>query len=39
LENITNLIRFHYAKKEETLHSAGQKLLKLREIWEAKGYK
>ncbi len=38
-ENINNLIRFHYAKKEETLHAAGQKLLKLREIWEEKAYK
>jgi aspartate/methionine/tyrosine aminotransferase len=30
-EDIHHLIRFHFAKKEETLHAAGEKLLLLRE--------
>ena len=38
-ENITHLIRFHFAKKEETLHAAGKNLLNLRKIWSEKGYK
>ena len=29
-EDINNLIRFHFAKKEETLKEAGTRLLKLR---------
>ncbi len=29
-EPVNSLIRFHYAKKEETLRSAGERLLKLR---------
>lgn len=37
-EPINHLIRFHYAKREQTLHDAGKKLLKLREIWLEKGY-
>ncbi|MDR2100341.1 MAG: aminotransferase class I/II-fold pyridoxal phosphate-dependent enzyme [Campylobacteraceae bacterium] len=31
-ENIQNYIRFHFAKKEETLLEAGKRLLKLREF-------
>jgi len=38
-EKVTNLIRFHFAKKEETLAAAGEKLKRLREIWKAKGYR
>ncbi len=38
-ENITHLIRFHFAKKEDTLHQAGKNLLELRKIWQEKGYK
>lgn len=38
-ENITHLIRFHFAKKEETLHEAGKNLLNLKKIWSEKGYK
>lgn len=30
-EPVNHLIRFHYAKKEETLRAAGERLLKLRE--------
>ncbi|MCK9191577.1 MAG: aminotransferase class I/II-fold pyridoxal phosphate-dependent enzyme [Sphaerochaetaceae bacterium] len=37
-EPINHLIRFHYAKQEETLHAAGERLLKLREIWRERGY-
>lgn len=37
-EPINHLIRFHYAKREETLHAAGERLLKLREIWRERGY-
>ncbi len=29
-EPVHHLIRFHYAKKEETLHAAGERLLRLR---------
>ncbi|PKL06304.1 MAG: aminotransferase [Spirochaetae bacterium HGW-Spirochaetae-9] len=29
-------IRFHFAKKDETLHAAGQKLLGLKALWAAK---
>ena len=28
-EPVNHLIRFHYAKKEETLHAAGERLLRL----------
>ena len=31
-EDIRHLIRFHFAKKEETLREAGKRLLKLREL-------
>jgi aminotransferase len=37
-EPVTNLIRFHFAKKEETLQAAGERLMKLRRIWTEKGY-
>lgn len=37
-ERVTNLIRFHFAKKEETLAAAGARLLNLRRIWREKGY-
>lgn len=29
-ESVQNLIRFHFAKKEETLHAAGERLIKLK---------
>ena len=32
-EPVTNLIRFHFAKKEETLIAAGERLAGLRDIW------
>jgi hypothetical protein len=35
---VTNLIRFHFAKKEETLLSAGERLKNLRKVWKEKGY-
>jgi len=38
-ENVTHLIRFHFAKKEETLREAGTRLARLREIWKTKGYR
>lgn len=37
-EPIHHLIRFHYAKAEETLIAAGERLLKLRDIWKERGY-
>jgi aspartate/methionine/tyrosine aminotransferase len=37
-EKVTHLIRFHFAKKEDTLVAAGENLLKLREIWKKRGY-
>lgn len=37
-EPVTHLIRFHFAKKEDTLVAAGENLLKLREIWKERGY-
>ncbi len=30
-ESVQNLIRFHFAKKDETLHAAGERLVRLRE--------
>jgi len=27
---VNHLIRFHFAKREETLHAAGERLLRLR---------
>jgi L-glutamine---4-(methylsulfanyl)-2-oxobutanoate aminotransferase len=35
-EPVRNLIRFHFAKKEETLREAGVRLQKIREKWKAK---
>lgn len=32
-EPVRNLIRFHFAKKEETLNAAGERLVKIRELW------
>lgn len=37
-EGVTNLIRFHFAKKEETLLAAGERLKQLGRIWKEKGY-
>jgi aminotransferase len=31
-EPVRHLVRFHFAKKEETLHAAGERLLRLREL-------
>jgi aminotransferase len=36
-EPVHNYIRFHFAKKEETLRAAGERLLRMRELWEADG--
>lgn len=36
-EPVKNLIRFHFAKKEETLLAAGERLQKLRAIWRETG--
>ncbi|MBP7901906.1 MAG: aminotransferase class I/II-fold pyridoxal phosphate-dependent enzyme [Spirochaetes bacterium] len=33
-----NFIRFHYAKKEETLHAAGEKILRIRDVIRTKNY-
>ncbi|GHV79243.1 aminotransferase [Spirochaetia bacterium] len=38
-EPVTNLIRFHFAKKEETLIAAGERLKDLSGIWREKGYR
>jgi aminotransferase len=37
-EKVTNLIRFHFAKKEETLAEAGSRLKNLRRAWRERGY-
>ena len=37
-EPVRHLIRFHFAKKDETLKEAGRRLRLLREIWATKGY-
>jgi aminotransferase len=37
-ENVQNFIRFHFAKKEETLIDAGNRLAFLREVWARRGY-
>ena len=37
-EPVTYLIRFHFAKKGETLNEAGRRLARLREVWAEKGY-
>jgi aminotransferase len=38
-EPIHHLIRFHFAKKDETLVEAGRRLATLRDTWKAKGYR
>lgn len=38
-EPVRHLIRFHFAKKEETLLAAGKRLRMIREIWNEKGYR
>jgi aminotransferase len=38
-EPVNHLIRFHFAKKEETLIAAGERLAGLREIWAKRGYR
>ena len=37
-EPVNHLVRFHFAKKEETLREAGRRLARLRETWIQKGY-
>ncbi|MDR1930460.1 MAG: aminotransferase class I/II-fold pyridoxal phosphate-dependent enzyme [Treponema sp.] len=37
-EPVHHLIRFHFAKKEETLLAAGERLAELRSVWEKRGY-
>jgi aminotransferase len=37
-EPVNHLIRFHFAKKEETLIAAGERLAELRDIWAKRGY-
>ena len=37
-EKTYHLIRFHFAKREETLHAAGKRLLLLKQIWVERGY-
>lgn len=32
-EPVRNLIRFHFAKKEETLRAAGERIVMIRELW------
>ncbi len=32
-EPVRNLIRFHFAKKAETLHAAGERIMKIRKLW------
>lgn len=34
-EPVHNYIRFHFAKRDETLNAAGERLLRLQELWEA----
>ena len=34
-EPVRNYIRFHFAKREATLDTAGQRLLRVRELWAA----
>jgi aspartate/methionine/tyrosine aminotransferase len=38
-EDVNNLIRFHFAKKEETLREAGRRLKGLDRIWKERGYR
>jgi aminotransferase len=37
-EPINHLIRFHFAKKDETLIAAGERLIGLRDTWTKRGY-
>jgi aminotransferase len=37
-EPVNHLIRFHFAKKEETLAAAGERLAELSAIWKNRGY-
>jgi aminotransferase len=37
-EPVNHLIRFHFAKKEETLAAAGERLAELRNVWAKRGY-
>jgi aspartate/methionine/tyrosine aminotransferase len=37
-EPVNHLIRFHFAKKDETLIEAGRRLARLRQVWAEKGY-
>lgn len=38
-EPVNHYIRFHFAKKTDTLNQAGEYLLQLRDLWEKKGLK
>ncbi len=38
-EGVHNLIRFHFAKKEETLREAGRRLKGLDAAWKERGYR
>jgi aminotransferase len=38
-DGVNHLIRFHFAKKEETLLAAGERLGELRGIWERRSYR
>jgi aminotransferase len=38
-EPVNHLIRFHFAKRDETLKEAGRRLIRLRSIWREKGYR
>jgi len=37
-EKVDNQIRFHFAKKEETLCATGERLPELRIVWNERGY-
>jgi len=37
-EPVNHLIRFHFAKKDETLREAGRRLASLRTTWQTQGY-
>jgi aminotransferase len=36
-EPVKNLIRFHFAKKEETLHAAGERIVTIQDMWKHSG--
>ena len=38
-EPVRHLVRFHFAKREETLNAAGERLLRLRGLATAKGWR